>query len=99
MLCSSINLLFSACYNGNVRLMDGTQPAVGQREGRVEVCRDNNYGTVCDDFWDVLEARVVCHQLGFASNGKCKGIVCTYNSCSIPGTARARYNYKPRVSC
>ena len=35
----------------------------------MELCINNTYGTVCDDFWDELEAVVVCTQLGFAPQG------------------------------
>ena len=47
--------------------MNGSVPTVGQREGRVEICKDNIYGTVFDDFWDRLDGDVVCRQLNFTA--------------------------------
>ena len=37
--------------------------------GRLEVCNDNQWGTVCDDIFGVPDATVACRQLGFTPAG------------------------------
>ncbi len=54
------------CTNGEVRLAGGATSL----EGRVEICYDNQWGTVCDDSWGTDDANVVCGQLGFLAFGK-----------------------------
>lgn len=58
----------SACTEGAVRLVGGTD----DNEGRVEVCRDGRWGTICDDSgdWGTGEARVVCKQLSKPYTGE-----------------------------
>ena len=40
------------------------------REGRVEVCVDGRWGTVCGEGWGNTEAGLVCARLGFPAEGK-----------------------------
>ena len=43
--------------------MNGSEFVAGQMQGRVEICNRNTYFTVCNDYWDALEAKVVCRYL------------------------------------
>ena len=63
-----INFL-TGCSDGELLLYDGITLSYNHSNGTVLVCVDNEYGTVCDDWWDPLDASVVCNQLGYSSNG------------------------------
>ena len=59
------HLLDSQCNTSDVRLVDGSH----EREGRIEVCFDGIWGTVCNGLWGASDASVVCRQLGFSPWG------------------------------
>ena len=71
------SLFTATCRDGDVRLMTGdTDESYYIKDelarGRVEVCVDERYGTVCDNLWDYEDASVTCAQLGFSPYGKSK---------------------------
>ena len=58
--------MYSNCSDGELRLA-GEQTAVS---GRLEVCYNKAWGTVCNYLWGNYDSRVACSQLGFQPYGK-----------------------------
>ena len=61
-LCNSVETFpWLLLVAKSIRLANGSTPL----RGRVEIFRENQWGTVCDDYWYLSEGHVVCKQLGF----------------------------------
>ena len=70
-----------ACEDGYVRLVnDRESPARIKDEisqGRVEICMNGTFQSVCDSGWNNEDASVVCSEIGLSRYGNNNGSVHT----------------------
>ena len=66
LLLAQLSVAQLSCKDEDLRLRGGSSPL----EGRVEICFNDEWGTVCDDGWGTQDANVACGQLGFSQFGK-----------------------------
>ena len=60
-LTTALLLKHLSFFIATLRLVNG----FNQLEGTVQVLCNGTWSSVCDNNWDILDARVVCHQLGY----------------------------------
>ena len=64
-VCQDITTENASCSTGAIRLVNGANIL----EGRVEICINNAWGTICDSTFSEDESNVICNQIG-PNNGK-----------------------------
>ena len=77
---AGVSCSITQCTNGAVTLKGGTAT-----QGRIEVCINGREGTVCDEGWEDVDARIACLQLGLPSSSEHNVQVCS--------------NYPPALCC
>ena len=68
-LATDVSITGDECTSGEARLYPYTD-GLSSREGRLEICLNKAWGTVCNTMFDILDAEVACSQVaGFSGQG------------------------------
>ena len=68
-----IFMYIGVCENGSLRLVNSSgDTGEDMMSGRIEICWNGVWGTVCNHNWSLLDAAVVCYELGFSRRSESK---------------------------
>ena len=62
-----ITIFVPACSDGDLKIIPSNLN--NHLAGRVEVCVNGTWGTICSESFDDEDARVICNQLGYSVYG------------------------------
>ena len=91
MIKIEVSLLESCAEEGATRLKDG----ITSRDGRLEICFDGYWGSVCNRGWTQNNGLVACRQVGYETLRKTKlylGLVCMLTVTSISSMTNTLYD-------
>lgn len=65
-ICQGNTSVLTECEHGDVRLVDGQKMS----KGRVEICADGHWASICNTNWGLVETEIVCKQRGLPVSGE-----------------------------
>lgn len=72
--CDCTDFCAVTCENGYVKLVNSPQQSFFIKDtlsrGRVVICINETFQTICEDGWGHVDASVLCSELGFSAAGK-----------------------------
>ena len=60
-----------SCTNHDIRMIRNNTGIPFKSNGRIEVCYNNQWGSICNNSWGTNDAKVACGQLGYTKSGTC----------------------------
>ena len=73
--CTKTIMQALQCEEGDLRLAEGSI-----NHGRVEICVNETWGTICSTNWGQSETTVACRQLGFSENGTIYNVIIIWDT-------------------
>ena len=73
-----VDIVIGPCIDGSIHIIPSN--ARSAIKGRVEVCFNGIWGTICSLNWDDQDASVACKQLGYSAEGLTQILKCICNA-------------------